>query len=119
VIRPDAALPAVYLYREHVDMRKGANTLSVIVQEEMQCAPGSGEVFVFCSRHRDKIKILTYERNGFVLWYKRLDKQRFQWPKFMAGDPIVLSGAQLNMLLDGIDLNRFEKHKEINFLSVA
>lgn len=119
MIRPDNTLPAVYLYRDYVDMRKGPHTLAVIVQEEMDRFPGSGELFVFCSRGRDKIKILTWERNGFVLWYKRLDKQRFKWPLFIDADPMVLTGEQLNMLLDGIDLNRFEKHRLISFLSVA
>jgi transposase len=119
MIRPDNALPSVFLYREAVDMRKGANGLSIIVQEQMQRCAGSGEVFVFCSRHRDKIKLLTWERNGFVVWYKRLDKQRFHWPSFMEEDPIVLTGEQLNWLLDGINLNRFEKHSSIDFLVVA
>jgi transposase len=119
MIRPDRSLPEVFLYRAPVDMRKGANGLSIIVQEDMQRCAGSGEVFVFCSRHRDIIKLLAWEVNGFVVWCKRLDKQRFKWPKFMEGDPITLTGEQLNWLLDGIDLNAFEKHKQINFLSVA
>lgn len=119
MIRPDNSLPEVFLYREAVDMRKGANGLSIIVQEEMGRHPGSGEVFVFCSRHRDKLKLLTWEVNGFVVWYKRLEKQRFKWPSFLEGDPIVLTGEQLNWLLDGVDLNKFEKHRPIDFLSVA
>ena len=119
MIRPDRFLPRVYLYREPVDMRKGANGLSVIVQEQMGCHPGSGEIFVFCGRSRDKIKLLTWEVNGFVIWYKKLEKQRFKWPEFISGDPITLTGEQLNWLLDGIDLGVVEKHKPIPFLSVA
>lgn len=119
MIRPDSNIPEVYLYRELVDMRSGANSLSIIVQEEMGHHPGSGEIFVFCGKRRNKIKLLMWEVNGFVVWYKSLEKQRFKWPTFMNGDPVVLSGKQLNWLLDGIDLNAFEKHQPIDFLSVA
>ncbi len=119
MIRPDNTIPEVYLYRNPVDMRKGAAGLSIIVQQEMDRHPGSGEIFVFCSKRRDKLKLLTWERNGFVVWYKSLEKQRFKWPAFIDGDPITLSGEQLNFLLDGIDLSKFEKHHSIDFLSVA
>ena len=119
MIRPSNALPEVFLHRDAVDMRKGANGLAAIVQEEMGKFPGSGEVFVFCSRTRDKIKLLTWEVNGFVIWYKRLEKQRFQWPDFLNGDPIILTGEQLNWLLDGINLNVVEKHQPISFQYVA
>lgn len=119
MIRPDNTIAEVFLYRDVVDMRKGANGLSIIVQEEMGRRPGSGEIFVFCGKRKNKIKLLMWERNGFVVWYKSLEKQRFQWPAFMSGSPIILTGEQLNWLLDGVDLNAFEKHQKIEFLSVA
>lgn len=119
MIRPSNTIPEVFLYRDCVDMRKGANSLSIIVQEEMGRHPGSGEIFVFCGKRRNKLKLLQWEINGFVVWYKSLEKQRFKWPDFMEGSPIVLTGEQLNWLLDGIDLNAFEKHNTIEFLCVA
>ena len=67
----------VYLCCDIVDMRKSINGLSAIVEQELEVSPFSTHLFVFCNRRRDKIKILYWERSGFVLWYKRLEKQRF------------------------------------------
>ena len=65
----------VYLYRGIVDMRKSINGLSAIVEEELGLSPFGPSLFVFCNRQRDKIKILYWERSGFVLWYKRLENK--------------------------------------------
>ena len=77
MIRPDSEIQ-VYLCREPVDMRKSIDGLSVLVQEAMALNPFDRAVFVFCNRARDKVKILAWERNGFVLWYKRLESERFK-----------------------------------------
>jgi transposase len=63
----------VYLYSDPVDMRKSINGLSIIVEQSMMLPTNSGALFVFCNRGRDKIKILCWERNGFIVWYKRLE----------------------------------------------
>ena len=67
----------VYLCREVVDFRKSINGLSILVEEQLGLSPFGPQLFVFCNRKRDKLKILYWERSGFVLWYKRLEKQRF------------------------------------------
>jgi transposase len=77
----------------------------------------SGVLFVFCNRGRDKIKILCWERNGFIVWYKRLERQRFSWPKIQ--DTLSLSGCELNWLLDGFDLFSNQPHKALHFDSVS
>ena len=77
MMRPSNALPSVYLCMEAVDFRKHIDGLSMLVQEELELDPFSEQLFVFINRGRDKIKILYWERSGFVLWYKRLEKQRF------------------------------------------
>ena len=79
-LRPCDAIERIYLCREFVDMRKSINGLSVLVESVLQFDPFSSHLFVFCNKKRDKIKMLIWERNGFVLWYKRLEKQRFKWP---------------------------------------
>jgi transposase len=66
---------------EPVNMRKSINGLAALVENELELSPMNEVLFVFCNRARDKIKMLYWERNGFVLWYKRLEKQRFQWPR--------------------------------------
>lgn len=78
MLRPSASVQA-YLYAEPIDMRKSIDGLAALVEQELALSPYSDAVFVFCNRSRDKIKLLCWERNGFIVWYKRLEKQRFHW----------------------------------------
>lgn len=70
----------VYLMPGFVDMRKAINGLSMLVDDEGMSA-FEGAYFVFCGKTRQIIKILYWETNGFCLWQKRLEKQRFSWPQ--------------------------------------
>ena len=109
----------VYLCREVVDMRKSINGLSAWVEQELGLDPFGPQLFVFCNRKRDKIKILYWERSGFVLWYKRLEKQRFPWPRRDPNGVIQMTGRELNWLLDGIDLFRLRPHDDLSYDNVA
>jgi transposase len=109
---------AVYLCREVVDMRKSINGLSILVEEGLSLDPFGRVLFVFCNRKRDKVKILYWERTGFVLWYKRLEKNRFAWSLPGKGDVVTLSGRDLNWLLDGIDVFALTPHAEVSFETV-
>ncbi len=115
-MRPSDTM-AVLLCREPVDMRKSINGLSILVEEVLERDPFSPQLFAFCNRKRDKVKILYWERSGFVLWYKRLEKQRFPWPR--SGEEIVsMTGRELNWLLDGIDWFRLKPHASLSYESV-
>jgi len=94
-------------------MRKSINGLSIIVEQSMMLPTNSGALFVFCNRGSDKIKILCWERYGFIVWYKRLEQQRFSWPKIQ--DKLSLSGRELSWLLDGFYLFRHQPHKTLHF----
>jgi len=118
MIRPDTRIN-VYLCREPVDMRKSIDGLSLLVQEAMALNPFEQAVFVFCNRQRDKVKILAWERNGFVLWYKRLEQERFKWPDRLQGDTLTLSGQELNWLLDGYDIALMQPHKALHYQAVG
>ena len=107
----------VYLYAEPVDMRKSIDGLSVLVEQEMALSPCMEALFVFCNRSRDKVKLLCWERNGFIVWYKGLEKQRFKWPK--AGETLTVSGQELNWLLDGFDIFNNQPHAQLYYQSVA
>ena len=96
-MRPSDALPAVYLCRDVVDFRKGINGLAILVEEVLQHDPFSEQLFVFCNRKCDKIKILYWERNGFCLWQKRLERARFKWPRRVANEVVTLNGQQLKV----------------------
>jgi len=71
----------------------------------------SGAVFVFCNKSRDKLKILYWDNTGFALWYKRLDKHKFKWPKNLSADTLNLTEQQLHCLLSGYDVIG---HQQIN-----
>ncbi len=109
----------VYLCREVVDFRKSINGLSAIVEEHLGLNPFGPQLFVFCNRRRDKLKILYWERSGFVLWYKRLEKQRFPWPNRDKSDVLEMTGRELNWLLDGIDLFHIKPHESLSYEKVA
>ena len=86
-------MEAVYLHREPVDFRKSINGLSLIVEQQMQLSPFTQALFVFCNKRRDKLKVLYWDNTGFALWYKRLEKDKFKWPKTTSNQSLSLDVA--------------------------
>lgn len=111
-------VPAVYVHREPVDFRKSINGLSVIVETEMGLSPLSGALFVFCNRKRDKLKLLYWDRSGFALWYKRLEKEKFKWPRRWPDAVITLQEEQLHWLLSGLDITRMQPHEVLQYTGI-
>jgi transposase len=91
----------VWLATGRTDMRKGFNGLAMLVQEVLRQDPFSGHLFVFRGRRGDLIKVLWWDGQGLCLFSKRLEKGRFVWPS--AEGRVVITPAQLAMLLEGID----------------
>ena len=92
------------------DLRKAINGLSVLVQNEMKNDPFSKSLFLFCNRPRKILKIVYWDKNGFCLWQKRLEKDKYPWPDTeKAAEQIT--NDQLKMLLSGIDF--FKAHKPV------
>ena len=87
MMRPSNDIEYVWLAREPQDFRKGINGLSIVVEEQLAHDPFSGHLFVFINKGRDKIKALYWERSGFCLWQKRLERERFKWPEHLTGAP--------------------------------
>ena len=109
----------VYLAVGATDMRKSIDGLCAIVQYSFSLDPFSPSVFVFCNRERDKLKILFWENNGFWLYYRRLEKGRFQWPKTSEPGPMIIDGRQLQWLLDGLALEQSRAHAPLQFRCAA
>ena len=84
-------------------MRKSINGLIAILVEMFTQNPQSGDFYLFTNRQRNKIKCLFWDRNGFALYYKRLEKGRFNYSKYMSEDKLVISETQLKALLVGLD----------------
>ena len=115
MMRPRDDVPEVFLCREAVDFRKGINGLSILVEAELSLNPFDAGLFVFINRSGTSVKILHWERNGFCLWQKRLEKDQFHWPRHLDGAILPLDGQQLNWLLDGYDLRHFRPHSELKY----
>ncbi|XOV77539.1 MAG: IS66 family insertion sequence element accessory protein TnpB [Aestuariibacter sp.] len=94
----------VLLHRQPVDFRKSINGLSAIVEQALEQDVFGGQVFVFCNKHRNKIKVLYWDKTGFALWYKRLEKERFKWPDKETGDVLSLGHEQWQWLLSGLSV---------------
>jgi transposase len=108
---------SVYLHRDCVDFRKSIDGLSLIVEQSMGLSVFDSSLFVFCNKRRDKIKILYWDRSGFCLWYKRLEKEKFKWPRKSDHRVIDLSEEQFHWLLRGFDINQIKPHKKLNYCS--
>lgn len=109
---------SVYLHIAPVDFRKSINGLSIIVEEVMGNSPFDPGLFVFCNRQRDKLKVLYWDKTGFALWYKRLEKDKFKWPKTLSDDVILLNNEQWGWLLRGLNFIEIKPHQSYTFSSV-
>ncbi len=82
----------------------------------MQLSPLDGCVYVFCNKGRDKLKVLYWDKTGFALWYKRLEKDKFKWPAKLNRQSLILSERQLHWLFEGFDVLG---HQAVHYQSVA
>jgi transposase len=87
------------------DLRNGFDGLAALVQTQLAEDPFSGQLFVFRGRRGDRLKVLWWDGDGLCLYCKRLERGRFVWPRAESGS-VHLTGAQLSMLLEGIDWRR-------------
>jgi transposase len=105
-----AAGPRIWLAAEATDMRCGFDRLAARVQTVIGQSPLSGHLFVFRSRCNTRLKVLAWDHDGFVLWYKRLEAGVFKLPKLTPGTRSVeLRASELAMLLEGIDLSKLKR----------
>ncbi len=118
MMRPSNNLLEVYLCQDIVDFRKGINGLTILVEETLCLDPFSEQLFIFCNRKRNMIRILYWERNGFCLWQKRLEKEKFKWPRKSDSEIITLTGQQINWLLDGYNIMNMKPHDRLKYSTV-
>jgi transposase len=95
----------IFLAVQPADMRKGFDGLAQLVREVIDQDPLSGHLFVFSNRKRDRIKILYWDRDGYAVWMKRLEKGTFRFPAAKEGR-IEITPAEMAAVLEGIDLSR-------------
>lgn len=109
-----------YLSRQSADMRKSYDGLSGIVRQGLGRDPLSGEVFIFMNRRRTLIKLLVWDRSGFVLWSKRLERGTFELPRGGGqGASIVLAWEELVLILEGVSLGSVRRRMRYSRVQVA
>jgi transposase len=94
----------IFLCVEPADMRRSFDGLSTMAEHIVRVSPFSGHLFVFRNKRADRVKILYWDRSGFAIWYKRLEKGCFQFPCSDSKDCLEVEAMELAMLLEGIDL---------------
>lgn len=103
----------IYLACGHTDMRKSIDGLAAIVQQNYQLNPFQNSLFLFCGRKRNRIKVLYWEGDGFVLLYKRLENGSFQWP-LTEEDAKLITYQELRWLLEGLSIEQPKAVKKLN-----
>src|SRR5580658_4800538 len=109
-MNPFSSSQRFFLYRGATDMRRSFSGLSGLVTNELQKPLTMGDVFIFINKPRNSIKLLVWDRNGFVIYYKRLEEGTFEIP---AGDEksVVIKWDELVMMLEGISLKSVKRRK--------
>lgn len=114
----DISIDRVYLASKPTDLRKSIDGLAVLVKEGFALDPFSPCLFVFCNRNHDKLKILQWDHNGFWLYYRRLERGKFQWPVETGSVTVTISRRELRWLLDGLSLKQRQAHSAVTARTV-
>ena len=112
----DLSTVRIFIRPGITDLRKAVNGLTGIIEQQMTGEPFSGNVYLFCNKDRKLLKAIYWDRNGFWLNQKRLEKEKFPWPE-TEETAQELSGEELTMLLKGIDF--FKAHKTLYYKKVS
>ncbi len=100
----------VYLYTAPCDMRRGFDGLKALAEHGVGVDPMGGDLFVFCSRRADRVKILYWDRDGWALWAKRLEAGVYEFP-FASTGRQEITAAELAALLEGLEWRNAKKRK--------
>jgi transposase len=107
------SLPAsvrIWVATTPTDLRKSFDALAEVVRQQFRLDPLSGQLFVFRNRRGDRVKLLYWDEDGYVLLYKRLEVGTFRFPEAEAGH-VGVRAADLQMLLDGVDLDSVKRRR--------
>ncbi len=108
----------VYIACGYTDLRRGIDGLATIVQQQFELDPFTNTLFLFCGRRRDRIKGLYWEKDGFILLYKRLEQCVYQWPRFET-EVRKLTPQQYRWLMEGLKIEQPKARKAVTGLSMV
>lgn len=119
-MHPGYTPAAIWLHVPPVDFRKQINGLAALLEGQLQLDAFADALYVFINRRRSSIKALYWDRNGFCLWQKRLEQDRFAWPpEHLAQPACAISARQLQWLLEGFDPWHRKSHKTLNYKLIS
>ena len=118
MLKPDS-FEGIYLHRDNIDFRKSIDGLAAIVEQEMKLDVFGPNLFLFCNRNRTRLKVLYWDATGFAMWYKRLEKDRFVWPRKHELGVITIDRQGLEWLLNGYDIWRMKPHEKVNYSHIS
>ena len=107
----------IYIACGKTDLRKGIDGLAAIVQQQFQLDPFTNTLFLFCGGRRDRMKGLYWEKDGFILLYKRLERGAFQWPRKVS-DVKALTPQQYRWLMEGLSVEQPKAHGALTGIAV-
>lgn len=93
----------IFVYIEPIDMRRSIDGLVVLLADSFKQNPQTGDLFIFTNKRRNKIKLLFWDRNGFVLYYKKIDRGKFCYSRYLQGEHVLIDTTRLRALLMGLD----------------
>jgi transposase len=99
-------------------MRRSFDGLSMMAERIIRRNPLAGHLLVFCARRTDRLKILYWDRDGWVIWYKRLEAGTFQFP-FADTGRREIAAWELGLLLESIDLSKWRRRKRYSLPAMA
>ena len=110
----------IWLCTQPTDLRKSFDSLAELVRQQLQDDPLSGHVFVFRNRRSDRVKLLYWDEDGYVIVYKRLEAGSFRFPAAAANQAgVSMRAADLAMLLDGVDWQNVRRSRRYQRLAPA
>lgn len=107
----------IYIACGYTDMRKSIDGLSALVQVQFKLDPFSNSLFLFCGRRCDRVKVLYWEGDGFVLLYKRLERGSFQWPR-KESEAREITWQQIKWLCEGLTIDQPKALKPVGKLRI-
>ena len=108
----------VYIACGYTDLRKGIDGLTRLVQQQFALDPFTNTLFLFCGRRRDRIKGLYWEKDGFILLYKRLEMSAYQWPRF-GSEVKTLTPQQYRWLMEELQIEQPKAHRPVMGLTTV
>jgi transposase len=100
----------MHLHQQPVDFRQSINGLVNLIENSLGLSPFDEALYIFGNRQRNKIKVVYWDKTGFCLWYKRLEQNKFHWPKPGDEKIMVLTHEQFSWLLRGLDIKKLTPH---------